>query len=180
MTLRRTTLRQLLLLRHAKSAWPEGVPDFDRPLAPRGRKAAKRMGAYLINARLVPDLALISPARRARETWDRVRPHLGPIGERPEARLYEATAGGLLAIVRETEPEVATLMVLGHSPGLDELAKLLAGSGSEEARARLMRKYPTAGLAVLDFHIETWREVEAGLGRLDCFVTPRSLKSGDS
>ena len=111
MTLCRTTRRRLLLLRHAKSAWPEDVPDFDRPLAPRGRKAAKRIGAYLTDKQLVPDLALISPARRARETWDRVRPHLGRIGERSEARLYEAAAGGLLAIVRETEPEVGALLI---------------------------------------------------------------------
>jgi phosphohistidine phosphatase len=178
MTLRWPTLRRLLLLRHAKSAWPEGVPDFDRPLAPRGRKAAKRIGGYLTVERLAPDLALVSPARRARETWDRVRSHLGLIGERSEARLYEASAGSLLAIVRETEPEVGALLIVGHNPGLEELAKLLAGSGSDKARARLMRKYPTASLAVLDFDVETWREVEVGLGRLSRFITPRSLKSG--
>src|SRR6185295_10490236 len=117
---RQTALRRLLLLRHAKSAWPDGVSDFDRPLAPRGRKAAKRMGAYLRDEQLVPDLALISPARRARETWDRVKPHLGPVSEHSEPRLYEASVDGLLTVVRETEPAVRTLLILGHNPGLEE------------------------------------------------------------
>ena len=176
---RQTALRRLLLLRHAKSAWPDGVSDFDRPLAPRGRKAAKRMGAYLRDEQLVPDLALISPARRARETWDRVKRRLGPVSEHAEPRLYEAAVDGLLTVVRETEPAVGTLLILGHNPGLEELAKLLAGSGPHKARARLMRKYATAGLAVLEFDAGTWREVDAGLARLDRFVTPRSLTSGD-
>ena len=161
----------------SKSAWPDGVPDFERPLAPRGWKAAKRMGAYLRDEQLVPDLALISPARRARETWDRVKPHLGPVSEHFEPRLNEAPADGLLTIVRETEPAVRTLLILGHNPGLEEFAKLLAGAGPHKARAQLMRKYPTAGLAVLDLDIERWRDVDAGLGRLDRFVTPRSFKS---
>ena len=124
-------------------------------------------------------LALISPARRARETWDRVKRRLDPVSEHAEPRLYEAPADGLLTIVRETEPAVRTLLILGHNPGLEELAKLLAGAGPHKARARLMRKYPTAGLAVLDLDIERWRDVDAGLGRLDRFVTPRSLKSED-
>ena len=85
---------------------------------------------------------------------------------------------GVLTLVRETEPVVGRLSILGH-PGLEELAKLLAGAGPHKARARLMRKYPTAGLAALELDAGTWREVDANLARLDRFVTPRSLESGD-
>ena len=85
--------------------------DFDRPLAPRGLKAAARVGAFLADEQLVPDFAYVSPARRARETWDLVRPHLGDVSERSEPRLYEAAADQLLAIVREIGREIGTLLI---------------------------------------------------------------------
>jgi phosphohistidine phosphatase len=166
-------------MRHAKSNWPSGVADRERPLAARGREAAPLMGRYLAEELLLPDLVLVSPARRTVETWELVRPMLP---ERPgshfEPRIYEAKPDRLLQVVQETEPQVRTLLMIGHNPGFEELAKTLTGHGDRYAAARLAQKYPTCGLAVLDFAIEDWRDVKAGGGRLDRFVTPASLGEG--
>ena len=168
-------MRRLLLLRHAKSSWPADAGDLDRPLAGRGREAAPRMAAYMADEGLLPDLALISPARRTRETWDLVQPRLGDVPMRVEARIYEAPAARLLDVVREAEAEARALLLVGHNPGFEELAKLLVGHGDRYAFARLTQKYPTAGLAVIDFAVESWGEVAPRGGRLDRFVTPKSL-----
>lgn len=172
-------MRRLMLLRHGKSDWPDGVKDMDRPLAKRGRQAAPRMGAYLAEEQLYPDLALVSPARRARETWELAAPKLGEVAARSEPRIYEAPPDRLLAVLREAEPQVRTLVLVGHNPGFQDLARLLVGHGDRYAFARMAEKYPTAGLAVIDFPIEDWREVKPGLGRLDRFVTPKSLGEGE-
>jgi phosphohistidine phosphatase len=172
-------MRRLMLLRHAKSNWPTGMADPERPLAARGREAAPVMGRYLAEELLLPDLVLVSPARRTAETWELVAPMLP---ERPathvEPRIYEAKAERLLHVVQEVEPQVKTLLMIGHNPGFEELAALLTGHGDRYASARMSRKYPTCGLAVLDFAIEDWRDVAARGGRLDRFVTPASLGEG--
>lgn len=168
-------MRRLLLLRHAKSEWADGVSDADRALAPRGRNAAPRIGAYLAEQRLFPDLTLVSDARRARETWELVRRALP---ERPmefEPRIYEAPTDRLLTILKETGDEVETLLMVGHNPGFAGLARTLAGNGDPAGLARLAEKYPTAGLAVLTFPVERWSEVAPRSGRLEAFVTPKSL-----
>ena len=170
---------RLMLLRHAKSNWPAGVADRDRPLAARGREAAPLMGGYLAEELLLPDLVLISPARRTVETWELVAPMLP---EKPatqyEPRIYEARTSALLDVVQETEPAVKTLLMVGHTPGVEELAQSLTGHGDRYAAARMSQKYPTCGLAVLDFAIEDWRDVAERGGRLDRFVTPASLGEG--
>ncbi|SIQ23201.1 histidine phosphatase family protein [Bosea sp. TND4EK4] len=170
---------RLMLLRHAKSNWPAGVADRDRPLAPRGREAAPLIGGYLAEELLLPDLVLISPARRTVETWELVAPMLA---EKPasqyEPRIYEAKASALLDVVQETEPAVKTLLMIGHNPGFEELAQRLTGHGDRYAAARMSQKYPTCGLAVLDFAVEDWRDVAGRGGRLDRFVTPASLGEG--
>ena len=98
-------MRRLILLRHAKSEWPNGVADSERPLAPRGRMAAPRMAAYLAREKLVADKVLISPARRTRETWALIAPSLTPAPETAsEPRIYEAPVARLLAVVREQPP----------------------------------------------------------------------------
>jgi phosphohistidine phosphatase len=172
-------MRRLMLLRHAKSAWSDGVADRDRPLAARGREAAPQMGAYLAEEQLFPDLALVSPARRTRETWDLVRDKLGDAPARFEARIYEASAERLLPVVHEVEDSVRTLLMIGHNPGFEDLARALVGHGDRYAFARLAQKYPTAGLAVIDFAAESWRDVAQRSGRLDRFVTPQSLGAGE-
>jgi phosphohistidine phosphatase len=171
-------MRRLLLLRHAKAAWPPGTLDLDRPLAKRGQDAALVMGNYLKGEGLVPDLALVSSARRTQETWERIEPVLGDIEIRQDGRIYEAPVGRLLDVVREVEPGIRTLLMIGHNPGFEELAKLLIGEGEMDHVLRLGQKYPTAGLAVIDFPLESWGEVKAKAGRLERFVTPQSLGSG--
>lgn len=168
-----------MLLRHAKSNWPAGVADRERPLAARGREAAPAMGRYLAEELLLPDLVLISPARRTVETWELVRPMLP---ERPpshvEPRIYEAAPDALLRVAQEAEPAVRTLLMIGHNPGFEEIAARLAGHGDRYAAARMAQKYPTCGLAVLDFSIEDWRDLAARGGRLERFVTPASIGEG--
>ena len=172
-------MKRLMLLRHAKSNWPAGVVDRDRPLATRGREAAPVMGRYLAEELLLPDLVLISPAKRTVETWELVAPMLPERpGTRFEPRIYESKTERLLHVVQETEPDVRTLLMIGHNPGFEELASLLTGHGDRYAAARIAQKYPTCGLAVLDFAIEDWRDLAARGGRLDRFVTPASLGEG--
>lgn len=172
-------MRRLMMLRHAKSAWPEGRADIDRPLNARGQAAAPRMGAYLADEGLFPDLVLVSTARRTRETWDLVAPHLGDVAVRFEPRLYEASAERLFEIVREVSDDVRGLLLVAHNPGLEDLARMLIGHGDRYAFARLTQKYPTAGLAVLDFDVETWGNARSRGARLDRFVTPASLGGVD-
>ncbi len=168
-----------MLLRHAKSNWPAGMADGERPLAARGREAAPVMGRYLADELLLPDLVLISPARRTQETWELVAPMLPEApATRTEPRVYEAGPDRLLHVAQETEADVRTLLMIGHNPGFAELAALLTGHGDRYASARMSQKYPTCGLAVLDFAIEDWRDLAARGGRLDRFVTPASLGEG--
>ena len=170
---------RLLLLRHAKAAWPPGILDVDRPLAQRGQEAALVMGNYLKRERLEPDLAIVSSARRTQETWERVQPILGEIEMRPDGRIYEAPVGRLLEIVREVGPEIRTLLLIGHNPGFEELAKFLIGEGDMDSILRLGQKYPSAGLAVIDFQLASWGDVAKKTGRLERFVTPKLLGSDE-
>jgi phosphohistidine phosphatase len=172
-------MRRLMLLRHAKSGRPPGVADLERPLAPRGRDAAGRMGAYLRGEALFPDIALVSSSRRTRETWDLVAPALDGVEARFEPRIYEAPEARLLAVVREVEPDVRTLLMIGHNPGFEDLAMRLVGQADRSASERLSEKFPTAALAVIDFDADSWAGVAAGAGRLERFVTPKTLGSGD-
>ncbi|HEX8164304.1 MAG TPA: histidine phosphatase family protein [Beijerinckiaceae bacterium] len=168
-------MRRLMLLRHARAAPADGMADIDRPLSDRGREAVPRVAAHLSDEQLFPDLALVSTARRARETWDLAAPGLGEVPVRFEPRIYEAPADRLLKVVREVEGGVRTLLMVGHNPGFEDLAKLLIGHGDRYAFARMARRYPTAGLVVIDLPAEDWRDVGPGSGRLDRFVTPKSL-----
>jgi phosphohistidine phosphatase len=126
--------------------------------------------------RLRPDLALVSPALRARETWPLVAAAFPkPPPHRTEPRLYMATDEGLLDFVRAADERAATLLLLGHNPGLEEFADLLIGRGHRDARKRLGAKFPTAALAVIDFTIDDWTELQPHEGTLVHFITPRSL-----
>jgi len=169
-------MRRLILLRHGKSDWPAGVRDLERPLAKRGRKASSLMGAHLAENGLVPDLALVSPALRARQTWELAQAAFPrEIAQRGEPRIYEASARAILGVIAETAPEVRTLLLVGHNPGLHELARTLIGAGKPSDLTQLGRKYPSAGLVVIDFDIGEWGKAAAGLGQLERFETPASL-----
>lgn len=168
------TTRRLLLLRHAKSAWPEGVADHDRPLADRGRNAAPIIGAYMAREKLIPDLALVSPARRAQETWKLVGEALPKkVAQQDGSEIYEVAAGQILEAIRGVKPGIRTLLMVGHNPGMEDLAALLTKHGDADAIGRMKEKFPTAALAVIDFDLEGWADVASGSGYLERFVTPR-------
>src|SRR5215469_1861271 len=155
--------RTLLLFRHAKSAWPD-VADHDRPLARRGIRAAPLMGRWLREAGFLPGQVLCSTARRARGTWQFAQAGLAaspPVTF--DARIYEAAATDLLAVIREVPPATGTLLLIGHNPAIEDLALLLAtprgaaaGPGPAGAAPgdldRMRSKFPTAAMAVLEFH----------------------------
>jgi phosphohistidine phosphatase len=163
-----TETKRLFLLRHAKSSWNDpSLADYDRPLAPRGRKAAKRIRAYLRREQLRVTLVLCSSARRARETLDLVAP---PGEIQIERELYGASADELLERLRRVSDEVDAVMLIGHQPAIGELAVRLAGGGSELAE----RKFPTAALATLTF-TGPWRTLEPEQAALAAFITPKEL-----
>jgi phosphohistidine phosphatase len=170
------SMKRLLLLRHAKSAWPDGIEDHDRPLGDRGRRDAPMMGAYLASAGLQPDLALVSSARRTQETWALVEPALKePCFARTVPSIYEAEPQAILAAIHDVPDESETLLVIGHNPGFEELAVLLAPQGEADALGRLRTKYPTSGLAAIAFDLERWVDVAPGSGWLEVFVSPKTL-----
>jgi phosphohistidine phosphatase len=172
---------RLMLLRHAKSEKAEpGKRDHARRLNGRGQNDAPLIGAYMARHALIPDLVLVSGAARTRETWERLASALSASPRVSyEERLYDAGSEAVLAVLRETAPEVRTLMVVGHNPGLHDLARLLIASGDVEARERLNEGLPTSGLAVIDFAGDAWRKLHPHGGRLERFVSPRSLAAAD-
>jgi phosphohistidine phosphatase len=174
-----SSMLRLLLLRHAKSDWSQpGQKDHDRELARRGRRAAPEIGAYMARHRLIPDRVLCSPAQRTRQTLDLVAEKFpAPPPVTFEARLYNANPDGILQTIRATQRDIRTLLVIGHNPGLQAAATMLIASGDVEARERLKEKLPTAGLAVIDFPFEEWRNLHGKSGRLERFVTPRMLEA---
>lgn len=173
-------MRRLLLLRHAKSDWPQGLRDQDRPLSRRGRLAAPQMAAHMEQQGLVPDHALVSTARRTRETWDLVK--AGWETEPPvkfDERVYEAPAARLLEVLRTAPADAGNLLLVGHNPGIQELARLLAEGAASAPLRRLSQKFPTAALAVLEFSVSAWTELAPQSGRLIAFVTPSDLGGED-
>ena len=169
-------MKTLHILRHAKSSWDDpSLDDDERPLAPRGRRAAAAMSEHLHRARLEVDLVLVSPARRTRETWDRVSEGVPARVTRVEPDIYAAGDEELLRIVRDTDDDVASLVVVGHNPTCHSLTTSLAGGGDERLLAALEENFPTGAFATLVFDGE-WRNVAPGTGRLVGFVRPRELE----
>ncbi len=171
-------MRTLLLLRHAKSSWDDPtLGDFDRPLAPRGQKAALLMACYLRKKGLRPDLVLCSPALRARQTWSLVARRLGDKIEVKDMRgLYLAPPSRLLDFIRRAPNAATCVMLVGHNPGMEHLAMALAGPESKpKALAQLHGKFPTAALAEIEFEVAAWSDVARGAGRLKRFIRPKDL-----
>jgi len=173
------TTRRLILLRHAKSDWPDGVPDHERPLGGRGRSQAPGAGRWLLERELVPDLALVSSALRARQTWDLVAAEVaaaaaGDVPTRVEDDLYDAAVWDMVVLLRTLPDDVATALVVGHNPGTERLALLLDdGTGPVEDRARMAGKFPTSGIAVLALQVPEWTALDAQTARLEAFHVPR-------
>lgn len=170
-------MRTLLLMRHAKSSWERSdLDDADRPLAPRGRQSAPLVAQHLKAERLVPDLVLCSPARRVQETWQLMNPVLGSgVASKTLRGLYPGAPSRLLEALRRLPDEVGRALLIGHNPGLGALAVSLAASGPQKELQRMGAKFVTAGLAVLTFELEHWRDLTPESGRLERFVRPKDL-----
>lgn len=169
-------MKRLCLLRHAK-AKRKAETDFVRPLSKRGRKAARRMGAWMESNGLIPQLTLCSPSARTLETWACVRDACALSAEpRLLQSLYGAPPSTLMARVRAASAEMETLLVIGHNPGLAHFAAQLAGPGSDAAALQALgEKYPTAALAVLEAPIDAWRALGWSQARLVQFIKPADL-----
>jgi phosphohistidine phosphatase len=169
-------MKHVYLLRHAKSSWDDAsLADFDRPLAERGVSAAARMGEYMKNEALVPDAVLTSGAKRALETWEGVRPLLGDPVSRVEDNLYMASPDLIFSWLRMLPDEVASVLLVGHNPGFEELALRLAGDGKKKALKRMRKKYPTTALAVLRFDVDQWSGIAWHGAFLERFIRPKDL-----
>ena len=171
------TARRILLLRHAKSAWDEpGLDDYERPLAPRGRRAAAVMGVYLRDEDLVPDLVLCSGARRARETWEIAAHELAaaPPVEHEQA-LYMVSADRLLKRLRKLPTSTNSVLVVGHEGGVDALARRLVSDGAAPLRRRLAEKFPTAAMAVIAVALADWGLLAEKSCTLIRFAAPKDL-----
>lgn len=168
----------LSLLRHAKSSWDDlELDDFERPLAKRGISAAPQMGRALRELDAKPDLVLCSTAVRTRATLALVLLELGP--PPPEVSyddgLYLASPAAMLTRIRKADDRFPHVMLVGHNPGTHALALELTGVAKREDMAELAAKFPTAGLAIITFDVDRWRDVKSGTGQLKLFMTPRKL-----
>jgi phosphohistidine phosphatase len=168
----------LCLLRHAKSSWSNpALPDHERPLATRGVTDAPLMGKAMAERGIDPELVLCSSARRARDTLDLVLPEL-----RVEPKvvyddgLYHPSAAQMLEIVRAIQPGANRVMLVGHNPEIQAFALDLVGSGPKHLRDRLGAKYPTAGLAVINFASGLWKSVTVNSGTLNLFLSPKDVR----
>ena len=159
-----TVTRTLILLRHAKSAWPEGIPDIQRPLSGRGRRDAPAAGRWLREKLAKIDLALCSPAVRAVHTWDLASAQLDAMPRvSHDGRLYGASAGELLRITQELPHKASTVVLVGHNPGLEDFLELLTGT------AEVLK---TSAIAVLVTQV-TWEQAKDRSCILDAFAIPR-------
>ena len=171
-------MRQLFLIRHAKTEPSVGRDDYERRLTGRGREDAKRVAKALTARRMLPDVLIHSGAARAKETaeifaaaWQ------GKVELQEDAGLYDASVTTLLARTRALADEHKRVGLVGHNPSLGELATALIGSGAEPEMRRLAAKYPTGAVAVLDFSIERWDDVERNAALLALYLTPAELEA---
>jgi phosphohistidine phosphatase len=171
-------MRRLFVIRHAKAELAAGRADYARKLTERGRDDAKRIAEALAAGHHLPDVLIHSGAARAKETAEllaAVWP--GKVELREERGLYDASLTTLLERTLALSQELKSVAFVGHNPGLGELAAALTDSGAEASR--LAAKFPTCAVAVLDFTIERWEEVELNSGRLALYVTPGELAARD-
>ncbi len=168
-------MKRLFLLRHAKAGAGEpGGDDFDRPLAPRGRRAAPRIGDYMRNQNYRPEIALCSPALRTIQTWELVQAGLDivPVTQ-IETGLYLGHPNAHYDRILNLDDRFGTAIVIGHNPAMLTLALGLIGRGTSMANP--FGKFATAALAVFDFETENWRGVAPGQGKLVGFTRPKEL-----
>jgi phosphohistidine phosphatase len=168
----------LSLLRHAKSSWKNPtLPDKERPLATRGVADAPLMGRAMAERGIDPDLVLCSTARRTRDTLALVLPELKV---EPQViykdELYHPGPREMLEMLNEVPASASRLMIVGHNPELQAFALDLIGSGPKHYRDSVTEKYPTAGLAVINFASGSWKGVTVNSGTLNLFISPKDLR----
>jgi phosphohistidine phosphatase len=170
-------VKNILLLRHAKSDWADpGLADHDRPLNRRGAQAALAMADHIARQGPLLDFILCSTAARTRQTLAPLLQRLAPPPSVSfEKGLYLASENALLSRLKALEADVTTALLVGHNDGIWLLANALAGSGPKDAIARLEVKYPTAALAVLRAPVAHWRDLGANQCELVSFTTPRAI-----
>ncbi len=173
-------MRRLILLRHAKAERPVGLSDLSRPLAARGRRDAVHVGQYMAQEGLLPDKVIVSPSRRTMETWDGLKGAFKGLEAESVGALYDASSFRLLTVIRGIADEAKCLLVIGHNPGMEDLAIQLSGSGDQPGRKAMREKFPTAALAVIAFDREHWNDIDRAGGRLLRFVVPRSLGASEA
>jgi phosphohistidine phosphatase len=172
-------MRRLLLLRHAKAERSDpGSRDISRILIERGRKDAAKIGAYMAAHALVPDRVVLSPSTRTQETWKCAAAAFKPApAAMPAEHLYDATPHDIIGVIKESPASAHTLMLIGHNPGLHEAALLLIASGDIDTRERLREGLPTSGLIIIDFAFDDWGKTHPQSGRLERFVSPKTLEA---
>ncbi len=157
-------MRTIILLRHGKSSWSDPtLADLDRPLAPRGERASQRIAKYIRQKKIRPALVLYSPSLRTRQTLEAIE----------SSQLYAASEGELLQRLQALPESVDSVMLIGHNPGLHELARTLASRGDE--LPQLEEKFPTGALATLVVDSESWAALGPGDAELVDYVVPRQL-----
>ena len=165
-------MKTLYIIRHAKSSWDlPGLTDFDRPLNERGKRDAPRMGKRLKEKRIVPDLMLSSPAKRALSTCKRIAEALdySPDKIKTERSLYHADEDEILSVIRSVNDKHDVLMVFGHNPGLTDFTNQLSHEG-----ALKIDNIPTCGVVAFQCDIESWKRIDFGKGKLLFFDYPKS------
>jgi len=167
-------LKQILLLRHAKSSWADPIlGDSSRPLNERGKRAAVAMGRQLTRLDVVPQVVLCSSAKRTRETYEGLGASVQGVPVEFTDAIYEASVDRLLNVLRGADDSYDRVMMIGHNPGMEGLAKLLCdGQGNTKALARLAEKYPTGALAILETDSPSWDELGQGSCCLKAFMRP--------
>ncbi|MES2119697.1 MAG: histidine phosphatase family protein [Pseudomonadota bacterium] len=166
-------MKRLTILRHANSDL--GMDDFERPLNRRGEAAAHRVGEKFGARKLEFDLVLASPAKRVRETLDRVAETCGALPVRFEEALYLAPELTLLESIRAAPDEAESLLLVGHNPGLERLIVDLALDDGGGLRARVIGGFPTAAVAILDVPVDRWNEVASARATIAELLVPRAL-----
>lgn len=163
-------MKRLLILRHAKSSWADSdLSDFDRPLNERGLKAAPFMGSLIAQRGLLPDAIVSSPAKRAKQTATLLHENSGAdLTLTFDDRIYEASPNTLRMVVSETPDELASVMIVGHNPGIEGFIRHLTGQ---------IESMPTAALAVIDLEIDSWTDIANETGTLVTIIKPKEEMS---
>ena len=169
-------VRTVILLRHGKSSWSDPtLSDVDRPLAPRGERAARRIAKHLRRKRIRPAVVLCSPSLRTRQTLEAIEPSLDKdCSVEVVTELYAASEEDLLEQLRALPDSADSVMLIGHNPGLQELALGLASGGVD--RPKLEEKFPTGALATLVVGSDSWATLAPGKAELVDYVVPRQLR----